>query len=81
MNKQFIKTYVSDEILKWVEEQSELMGMSKSAFVNLCINQYRQQLQALSSFSQFDSYLDRLEVMVNKQEDKEMYSIQNRVNK
>ena len=70
MNKQFIKTYVSDEILKWVEEQSEIMGMSKSAFVNLCINQYRQQLQALSSFSQFDSYLDRLEVMVNKQENK-----------
>ena len=81
MQKQYIRTYLSDDIKKWVEEQAELMGMSKSAFINLCINQYRQQLEIMKSVNQFDKYLTRLENMVNSQQNNDMYSVQNRINK
>lgn len=81
MQKQFIKTYLADDIKNWVEEQSEIMGMSKSAFINLCINQYRQQLDMMKTVNQFDQYLTRLENMVNSQQNNDMYSIRNRVNK
>ena len=81
MQKQYIRTYLAEDIKNWVEEQAEVMGMSRSAFINLCINQYRQQLEMMKSVNQFDQYLTRLENMVNSQQNKEMYSIQNRVNK
>lgn len=81
MQKQYIRTYLSDEIKNWVEEQAEIMGMSKSAFINLCINQYRQQLDMMKTVNQFDEYLSRLENMVNSQQNNDMYSIQNRINK
>lgn len=81
MQKQYIRTYLSDDIKNWVEEQAEAMGMSKSAFINLCINQYRQQLEIMKSVNQFDEYLTRLENMVNSQQNNDMYSIQNRINK
>ena len=81
MQKQYIRTYLAEDIKNWVEEQAEVMGMSRSAFINLCINQYRQQLEMMKTVNQFDQYLTRLENMVNSQQNKEMYSIQNRVNK
>ena len=81
MQKQYIRTYLSDDIKKWVEEQAEVMGMSKSAFINLCINQYRQQLEMMKTVNQFDQYLTRLENMINTQQNNDMYSIQNRTNK
>lgn len=69
-DRKFVKAYVNDDIYNWVDTQADSMGMSKSAFVNMCISQYRQQVQALASFSQFDNYLDRLQGMIDGQNGK-----------
>lgn len=69
-DRKFVKAYVNDDIYNWVDAQAGSMGMSKSAFVNMCISQYRQQVQALASFSQFDNYLDRLQGMIDGQNGK-----------
>lgn len=69
-DRKFVKAYVNDDIYNWVDAQADSMGMSKSAFVNMCISQYRHQVQALASFSQFDNYLDRLQGMIDGQNGK-----------
>lgn len=81
MNKIRVNAFVTDECYKFIQECSQELGLSVSGFINLCVNQYKQQSVALATMKNFEEYITRLEIMQKKQEDKEMYSIQNRTDK
>ena len=65
-DRKFVKAYMNDEIYTWIDKQAESMGMSKSAFVNMCVSNYKQQLQAITSMSQMDVYIAKMEQLIEK---------------
>jgi hypothetical protein len=60
--------YLSDDMQKYVEEQCELFGMGKSAFISMVLAMYRQQSQAMDGFSKLDEYITRFEKLVDTKE-------------
>lgn len=81
MNKIRVNAFVTDECYKFIQETSQELGLSVSGFINLCVNQYKQQSIALATMKNFEEYITRLEIMQKKQQNNDMYSIQNRVNR
>jgi hypothetical protein len=50
----------------WCDEQAELMGMSTSAFINLAVAQYRQQMEGLKAMQQLDGLKQMIEELSKK---------------
>lgn len=69
-NKNRVNAFVSDESYKYIQDSANDLGLSISGFINLCINQYRQQSMALTGMMNFESYITRLEALQEKQENK-----------
>lgn len=62
--------FLASNIKNYVDTQSDIMGMSNSAFITMCINLYRQQSEAQAVMSKFDDLLKELKALqeVNKNE-------------
>lgn len=58
--------FCNSEVNDLVKFYSAKMGVSESAFINLCINTYHSQQMALKSFSQLDDIVLRLEQLESK---------------
>lgn len=56
-----LNAFVTDETYEYVSNTADEIGISISGFINLCINQYKQQSIALDSMSKFGEFLERLE--------------------
>lgn len=60
--------YLSESIQEYLEEVCKEYGMAKSSFVAMCINNHRQQTQALNQMSKLDDYITRFEELASKVE-------------
>lgn len=61
--------YLSDDLQKYLEQESERLGMGKSAFIAMIISHYRQEQVAMDTMSKFEMYtqkIDALEGVLNK---------------
>ncbi|EOU2040393.1 MULTISPECIES: hypothetical protein [Bacteria] len=58
--------FCNSETNELVKDYSAKMGISESAFVNLCISNYHSQQVAFKTFSQLDDILLRLEQLEGK---------------
>lgn len=58
--------YLSDELQKYVEEQCEVYGMGKSAYISMVLTIYRQQQSAMAEMSKFDNYISRMEKLLDE---------------
>lgn len=57
----FIKSYMSQESYDWITSQAKALGVTKSALVNICVGNYKQQCEMSKIMSDFGSMLDRIE--------------------
>lgn len=58
------KTYFcNDEVNNYIKTRSEEMGISESAFVNICIDTYMAQRMAINTMSQFDDIVSKLDMI------------------
>lgn len=48
-------------IKRWVDEQSTKFGISQSAFINICIAQYKQQMEAMGMMKDIGSLVNKIE--------------------
>lgn len=56
------KTYFcNSKTNEFIKEYSAQMGVSESAFVNFCVNQYYMQVKTLDGFETFQKILDKLD--------------------
>lgn len=55
--------FCNDDIANYVRTRSEEMGISESAFVNICIDSYMAQRMAINTMSQLEDVIKSLEVM------------------
>lgn len=66
--------YLEEEIKEWVQAQAELMGMSLSAFITMCVYNYRQSqegLKAMRDLSLFgEQFLAMKEMLEELKSDK-----------
>ncbi|WP_415314222.1 hypothetical protein [Clostridium perfringens] len=61
-SKAIRKTYFcNSQTNDFIKEYSSRMGISESAFVNICINQYYMQVKTIDSFETFQKILDKLD--------------------
>lgn len=57
----FIKSYMSKESYDWITAQAKEFGVTKSALVNICVGNYKQQCEMSKMMSSFEDMLKRLE--------------------
>lgn len=57
----FIKSYMSQESYDWITKQAKAFGVTKSALVNICVGNYKQQCEMAKTMADFGSMLDRME--------------------
>lgn len=57
----FVKCYMSEDNNNWVEKQAKGFGISKSAMVNICIANYKQNCEMAKTMAGFGDMLDRME--------------------
>lgn len=57
--------YLSDDLQSYLEQQCEVYGMGKSAFISMVLAMHRQQSVAMDGLSKIDMYLTRMEGIVN----------------
>lgn len=53
--------YCNDEIGGLIKKYSSDMGISESAFISICVDNYHSQRVAISTMSNFDDIVSRLE--------------------
>lgn len=53
--------YMAVSIREDIERYSEEMGMTKSAFITLCVNQFIDQKKAMQSMQNFSELLERFD--------------------
>jgi len=56
----------SDSILEYIEESSKEMGLSKSAFLTLCVNQHKQTKESIAMTAQFQEMVAQVNSMSNE---------------
>lgn len=58
-----INFYLSKDLKKWVEVESELEGKTMSLFIINCIERYREQKMVMQNLSNMENILQRLEYL------------------
>jgi antitoxin component of RelBE/YafQ-DinJ toxin-antitoxin module len=61
MAKVRVNVQLEESTKAWCDEQSSNMGMSTSAFINLCISQYKQQMEGLKAMQSLDGLKQMIE--------------------
>ena len=62
-NKIRLNIFLTPELKEYVQRMSDEMGMSNSAFVVMCVGQYKQGQEVSRSMAEFKEVLSRLEAM------------------
>lgn len=57
---------ISPDIWEFIEGQADSFGISPSSCLAMIVGQYRQQMQALNEISKFQSYLDQVKELQEK---------------
>lgn len=58
--KRRVNTFMSDDIYNYVKQTSSSMGMSISAFINLCVVTYKNAQEVTSLVSEFKKLNDEI---------------------
>jgi hypothetical protein len=66
-NKVKLNLTVAPVIKEYLEEQSEVFGMSISAYLTMIVNQYKQQNEALIEMSKLQGYLEQFKQVAQEQ--------------
>ena len=67
MDKKYIKTYVTPNLEEYIRNTAEEMGMSQSAFIVMCVNQYKVSMQSLDSMSELKNMIAELKNITVKE--------------
>jgi hypothetical protein len=65
-NKVKLNLTVAQPIKDYLTIQSEGFGMSISAYLTMIINQYRQQTEVMTEIAKFQTYLDQMKELMEK---------------
>lgn len=61
-------TYSTGEsILDYIDKTSEEMGLSKSAFITMCVNQYKRQEESIAMTGQFQEIMAQVALMSDEE--------------
>lgn len=63
-----VNVYVTEEMKSYLQEQSEALGVSISGFINVCVNNYRQQSEAVLTMSAMQKMIEELKSIKDKNE-------------
>lgn len=65
MSENKIRTnfFLSKELKQYVDTEADRLSMSNSAFIIMCINQYRQQNEVKDVMINFDELLKKVEAL------------------
>lgn len=61
-----LQTNISDTTNEWLNEKAEDMGVSKSALIAMCVEQYKQQVEAVSFMGSIKDFERNLEERMHK---------------
>lgn len=64
--KRRVNTFMSDDIYNYVKQTSSSMGMSISAFINLCVVTYKNAQEVTSLVAEFKKLNDDLKKFKEK---------------
>ena len=53
--------YLDEDIKQWCQLQAEVMGMSMSAFITMCVYQYKQSQEGLKAMQNMTLFADQLQ--------------------
>lgn len=55
--------FCNEEVNNYVKTRAEEMGITESAFVNICIDTYMAQRMAINTMSQLEDVISKLDMM------------------
>ena len=55
--------YLDEDIKQWCQLQAEVMGMSMSAFITMCVYQYKQSQEGLKAMQNITVFAEQLQQM------------------
>lgn len=55
--------YLDEGIKEWCQQQAEVMGMSLSAFITMCVYQYKQNQESLKAMQNITVFTEQLQQM------------------
>lgn len=61
MAKARCNIYLDEDVKDWCQFQAEVMGMSLSAFVTMCVYQYKQSQEGLKAMQNMTLFADQLQ--------------------
>ena len=53
--------YLDEDVKDWCQFQAEVMGMSLSAFVTMCVYQYKQSQEGLKAMQNMTFFAEQLQ--------------------
>lgn len=62
-----VNTRISKTVNKWLSDESETTGLSKSTLIMLAIEQYAQQREVMRNISTMESISQRLDELEKKE--------------
>lgn len=66
-----VNTRISAELNRWLNEESQRTGVSKSTLIHLALTTYMQQQRAIGSLEEIIKRLDRIEKQAKAEEEGE----------
>jgi hypothetical protein len=63
MAKARCNIYLEEDVKEWAQTQAEMMGMSLSAFIAMCVYNYRQSQEGLKAMRDLSLYGEQFHVM------------------
>ena len=55
--------YLDEDIKQWCQLQAEVMGMSMSAFITMCVYQYKQSQEGIKAMQNITVFAEQLQQM------------------
>ncbi|SCK04752.1 Uncharacterised protein [uncultured Clostridium sp.] len=55
--------FCNDEVANYIKTRSEEIGVSESAFINICIDSYMSQRIAINTMSNLEDIINKLELL------------------
>ena len=55
--------YLDEDIKEWCQLQAEAMGMSMSAFITMCVYQYKQSQEGIKAMQNITVFAEQLQQM------------------
>lgn len=55
--------FCNDEVASYIKTRSEEIGVSESAFINICVDSYMTQRIAINTMSNLEDIVNKLELL------------------